>query len=172
MISNVSLHPFLLRDVIRGASLPPARSPLQAPAWDLFLVLASLRRSLYEPASDASLPWFTLKTAFLVMLASGRRGFEVHSFSGSSFDIACEGDGAVFLRFLPEFLARNQVPGVPTPVVLLALTSILGRADDDRLVCPVRVLRFYLQRVRPLRTATQRRLFLSYNSDFAMLVIQ
>ena len=166
-ITDASHNPFLLRDVIRGASIRDARIPRRAPAWDLFLVLASLRRSPYEPASDSSLKWLTLKTAFLTMLASGRRGSEVHSFSGSSSDIAFERDGAVSLRFLPEFLAKNQVPGVPSPIVRLpALTSILGGDDEDRLLCPVRALRFYLQRVRPFRRATQRRLFISYNPDF------
>ena len=166
-IRDASHNPHLLRDLIRGASLRDARRPRRAPAWDLVLVLASLREAPYEPLGRASLKLLSFKTVFLLTLASGRRGSEVHAISGASADIAFEPDGSVSLHFLPEFLAKNQVPGsVPPTLFIPALTRILCPDDADRLLCPVRALKFYLDRTKAVRTQTHRRLFISYNLDY------
>ena len=78
-----------------------------------------------------------------------------------------EPDGSVSLRFLPEFLAKNQVPGEPSPVIFIKpLSSILCPDDEDRLLCPVRALRLYRRRSKPLRAVSQRRLFISLNPDY------
>ena len=91
----------------------------------------------------------------------------MHALSGLSSDVAFEPDGSVSLRFLPEFLAKNQSPGVPSPVILIKpLTSILCPDDEDRLLCPVRALRLYRRRSNPLRAVSQRRLFISLNPDY------
>ena len=101
------------------------------------------------------------------MLASGRRGSEVHALSGHSSDIAFERNGSVSLQFLPEFLAKNQSPGSLSPVIIIpALTSILCDDDEDRFLCPVRALKQYLKRTRPFRGESHRRLFISYNPEY------
>ena len=166
-VQDASHNPHLLRDLIRGATLQDARVPRRAPAWDLVLVLASLREAPYEPLGRSSLKFVTFKTAFLLTLASGRRGSEVHAISGAAADIAFEHDGGASLHFLPEFLAKNQVPGSVSPTLIIpALTRILGPDDADRLLCPVRALKFYLNRTKSLRSQTHRRLFISYNADY------
>ena len=45
----------------------------RAPGWDLAFILESLRGAPYEPLKEASLKALTLKTVFLIALASGRR---------------------------------------------------------------------------------------------------
>ena len=157
----------LLRDLSRGLSLASAMSPRRVPAWDLFLVLVALRLAPFEPLASAELKFLYWKTAFLVSLASARRDSEVHGLSGLARDISWEPDGAVSLRFLPEFLAKNQVPGSPSPTIFIRpLMTILGPDDEDRLLCPVRALRVYLRRSRPLRSPSLRRLFVSYNPSY------
>ena len=85
----------------------------------------------------------------------------------SANDIAFESDGSVSLHFLPEFLA-NQVPGDPSPFILLRpLTSILAPDDPDRALCPVRALCYYLQRLRPLRSLSHRHLFVLHSISYA-----
>ena len=54
----------LLRDVSRGIALQEAISPRIFPAWDLFLVLSSLRDAPYEPFRDCSLKLLSEKTFF------------------------------------------------------------------------------------------------------------
>ena len=70
--------------------------------------------------------------------------------------------------FLPEFLAKNRVPGFLSPVIVIsALTSILCEDDEDRFLCPVRALKQYLKRTRPFRGKSHRRLFISYNPEYS-----
>lgn len=156
----------LLRDIVRGAALSAPRSAKRAPAWDLFLVLASLREPPYEPIHTTSLKLLTLKTAFLIALASGRRCSEVHALSGIPDDVAREPHGAFSLRFLPDFLAKNQSPDAPSPSILIKpLSSILAPDDPDRTLCPVRALRAYRERTKGIRH-NRRRLLLSWNEGY------
>ena len=117
----------LLRDLVRGAALAEAKSPHRIPSWDLFLVLSALRLPPYEPLKQSSLKHLTLKTTFLVSFSSGRRCSQVHALSGLPNDVAFEPDGSMSLRFLPHFLAKNQLPGSPSPVIFVrSLSSILA----------------------------------------------
>ena len=70
------------------------------------------------------------------------------------------------LRFLPDFLAKNQSPDSPSPSILIKpLTSILAPDDPDRTLCPVRALRAYRERTKGIRRG-RRRLLLSWNEGF------
>ena len=152
----------LLRDVIRGASNRDARAPRRLPAWDLFLVLASLREAPYEPLFSSDLKSLTCKTVFLIALASGRRASEVCNLSGLIKDIATQQDGSFILKFLPEFLAKNQDPSDPSPCIVIRPLTDFCPDDPDLKLCPVRSLKRYLKFTRSLRKS-QRKLFISFN---------
>ena len=136
--------------------------------WHLPLVLRYLIKAPFEPARKAHLRDLTRKAAFLVALASGRRCSEVNGLSGIPQDIGYEKDGSISLRFLPEFLAKNQIPGVPSPVInIKELTPFLADPEDaDRLLCPVRILYRYIDRTRTIRHQGQRCLFISHNPGY------
>jgi hypothetical protein len=154
-------------DVIRGVSQREARVPRRVPAWDLGVVLSFLQGSRFEPLSSAPLARVCVKTAFLVLLASGRRASEVTALSGLDSDVALEADGSMSLHFLPEFRAKNQRPGDRSPVILIKpLAWILASDDPDLVNCPVRCLQVYRRRSRRLRALSQRQLFLSLNCDY------
>ena len=57
---------------------------VSVPPWNLDTVLDYLKSRPSEPMRDSTLKYVTLKTAFLVTLASGRRCSEVHALSASS----------------------------------------------------------------------------------------
>ena len=157
----------LLKDVIRGASLAKAQAPRRLPSWDLFLVLSSLKESPFEPLYSSDLKALTLKTVFLIALASGRRASEICHLSGLCQDIAREQDGSFSLRFLPEFLAKNQSPCDPSPVIRIRpLTGFLCSDDSDRKLCPVRSLKRYVRFTRAIRK-NQRKLFISHNPFYS-----
>lgn len=157
----------LLGDVSRALSLQEARAPRRVPAWDLFLVLAALRKPPFEPLADSAFKWLTYKTVFLLALATARRRSEIHGLSGDKQDIAFNPDGSVSLRFLPEFLAKTQDPSSSLPsVTVRSLSDILARDDEDRKLCPVRALSYYLARSNP-RRKNQRRLFISLNEEYS-----
>jgi hypothetical protein len=109
----------------------------------------------------------TVKTVFLITLASCRRVSEVHALSGLPSDVSFERNGDVSLSFLPDFLAKNQVPDDPSPVVKIPnLTQVLCDDDPDRLNCPVRALSIYRERTECYRSTGQRRLFISHNVNY------
>ena len=157
----------IVHDVIRGAAVNRARLAPCVPKWDVFLILAFLREPRFEPLVDATLVNLTYKTVFLVTLATARRISEVNAISGLPSDIAFLPDGSLELRFLPDFLAKNQAPGDDSPVVSIpTLASVTCPDDPDRCNCPVRALRIYRQRTNRNRKG-QRSLFMSLNVHYA-----
>ena len=148
--------------LLKNFALEIPSRPLRLPQWDLSLVLMSLRRAPYEPLASASLHAVTLKTVFLLALASAKRISELQALS---YVVARKRDWlSVTLSFVPEFVAKTEVPGDPAtrlkPVELPALTTILGQRDEDATLCPVRALRQYLSLTEHARPAC-RRLFVT-----------
>ena len=65
------------------------------------------------------------------------------------------------LTYLLEFVAKTDSPTNPLPreFVISSLSAAVGSDDEERLLCPVRALRWYLQRTRSV--SRPRPLFLS-----------
>ena len=55
------------------------KSSRNLPKWNLSIVLNELTKAPFEPMKDTDLKYFTLKTAFLLALASGKRRSEIHA---------------------------------------------------------------------------------------------
>ena len=155
----------ILRSVSRAVSLAEAAVPNRAPAWDLFLVLDHLKGSPYEPMSSPRLQHLTLKIAFLVALASSRRSSEVHAFSGDPKDDSFEPNGGIYLNFLAEFIAKNQIPGSMSPTVMIKKLFCEKTDHLKRLYFPVRALRYYLRRTKESRS-DRRYLLIFYNFKY------
>lgn len=152
-------------DVIKGTALRRASCKKRSPDWDLRLVLDFLVSPRFEPIELSDIQALTWKTSFLVMLAIGRRASEVHALSGLPSDVVRERDGSFTLRFLPEFLAKNQSPGSPSPSVRVVPLSVYAdEVDVDFRLCPVRALRVYVSRTKERRGLGLRRLFLPCNT--------
>ena len=146
------------------------------PDWDLLVILSYLMSDTFEPLESVPLAQLTIKTCFLVMLATARRVSEVTHLSGLPGDVAREADGSITLQFLPEFLAKNQKPETPSPSITIPpLSDIISRTEPDIQNCPVRALNVYRRRTRNIRSPGQRALFLSlnpqYNQDIRVLTI-
>ena len=125
--------------------------------------LWSLCKETYEPLHLASVKDLTLKTVFLLALASSKRCSELHALS---VDPPClrhnEQDDSFSLLLDPCFMAKNQLPSViPEPIFIPSLSITCDRDDRDRYLCPVRALKFYLKRVKATR-GTIKRLFPSF----------
>ena len=149
-----------LSELIRAFELkrPVARS--LTPKWDLSCVLWSLTKAPYEPLDQATLQLLTWKTVFLLTLASAKRRSEIHALSTEDGHLRFNADGSVSLLCQTGFLAKTQLPSVaPSPFSIPSLSLNCGRDDADRTLCPVRALKFYLARVKPLR-GHRKRLFL------------
>ena len=82
------------------------------PLWDLGIVLEALSKPPYEPLLEASLKHLTLKTVFLLGMASAIRHSELQALVFDQKYIQFKPKGAgVTLYFIPEFMMhKNQKP--------------------------------------------------------------
>ena len=163
----ITLDP-VVSAVIKGAANLGHKARVLTPKWDLAVVLNFLKSK--EMAENRFLPLklLTFKTVFLVALASGRRASEISNLSGIVGDISNTKKGALCLKFLPEFLAKNQNPEDPSPHILIPpLSVVVDERSEDLALCPVRALREYRRRTVRLRSPSQRALFVSINLNHA-----
>ena len=120
------------------------------PSWNLSLVLHQLTKAPFKPLREASLKHVTFKTVFLLALGSGKRRSEIHAWQHKN--IRHQSDWSkVSLVPSPSFLSKNQLakegPESVAPVVIPALAPTLDRSlKSDRSLCPIRALRYYLDR--------------------------
>ena len=139
------------------------------PSWNLSLVLHQLTKAPFEPLRDASLKHLTLKTVFLLALGSGKRRSEIHAWQHKN--IRHQTDWSkVSLYPSPSFLSKNQLaregPESVAPVVIPALAPTLDRSlKSDRSLCPVRALRYYLDRTSDTRQGKDL-VFVSFKKGF------
>jgi integrase len=142
--------------------------PVQSmPSWDLALVLRSLTRHPYEPLKKASDKFLTFKTVFLVALATGCRVSEIHALDVSTIRHT-EGHRELHispnLRFLSKTQRALDTQRQLAVVKIKALApSLQEDMVEDRSLCPVRAVRYYLDRTSCHRR-DQNRLFVSYIS--------
>ena len=63
------------------------KSSKNLPKWNLSVVLSELTKAPFEPMKDTDVKHLTLKTAFLLALASGRRHSEIHAWVATMYVI-------------------------------------------------------------------------------------
>ena len=61
------------------------KSSRNLPKWNLSVVLNELTKAPFEPMKDTDLKHLTLKTAFLLALASGKRRSEIHAWVANKY---------------------------------------------------------------------------------------
>ena len=125
------------------------------PSWNLLLVLHQLTKAPFEPLREASLKHLTFKTVFLLALGSGKRRSKIHAWLYKNIRHQ-ENWSQVSLYPSPSFLSKNQLardgPASVAPVVIPALAPTLGKSmAEDKSLCPVRTLRYYLDKTKDLR---------------------
>ena len=139
------------------------------PSWNLSLVLHQLTKASFEPLKEASLKHLTFKTVFLLALGSGKRRSEIHAWLHKN--IRHQSDWSkVSLYPSTSFLSKNQLakegPDSVAPVFIPALAPTLDKSlKSDRSLCPVRALRYYLDRTSDLRQ-NKELVFVSFKKGF------
>lgn len=150
-----------LANLVNSMELERPRSRKVLPQWNLALVLQFLLTDEFEPLAEASLRNVSLKTSFLLAIASARRVSELHAIA---FDQVVFGQEGVSMRLLPGFIAKTQRPGeVSLPICFPSLGDFVGNDLPDRFLCPVRALKVYVDRTKKsgLRKG-RKRLFIPY----------
>ena len=152
-----------LNHLIKGMFLKRPTLRALVPVWSLTSVLETLASAPFEPLHNCSLKYLTLKTVFLVSLASGRRRGAIQALSASRGHLNFLPHGG---RLIPEpaFLAKNQtVDFLPHPIFIPKISSF-SSVGEDKVWCPVRALSWYVERTKAFRTPTQMALFLTHRA--------
>ena len=151
----------VLSELIRSFELQRPVQGSLTPKWDLSWVLVCLQKAPFEPLDKASKLHVTIKTAFLLALATAKRCSEIHALAMDSHHLRFnQSDGSVSFIVQTGFLAKNQFPSVkPDPIVIPNLARTCKRENADRLLCSIRSLKFYLEMTSPYRR-NRTRLFL------------
>ena len=128
------------------------KSSRNFPKWNLSVVLNELTKVPFEPMKDKDLKHLTLKTAFLLALASGKRRSEIHAWVANKVSNLGQWE-KVALFPSSDFIAKTQLPRKGSQSVSLvtipAPTTIVDRQfKEDRTLCPVRALRYYLDQTK------------------------
>ena len=118
------------------------KSSRNLPKWNLSGVLNELTKAPFEPMKDTDLKHLTLKTAFLLALASGKRRSEIHTWIANKVSNLGQWE-TVDLFPSSDFIAKNQLAREGSqsvsPVTIPALTTIVDRQfKEDRTLCLVR----------------------------------
>ena len=118
-------------------------------------MLHQLTNSPFEPINKVSLKHLTFKTVFILALGLGKHRSEIHA--SQNKNIRHQSDWSKVSLYLSlSFLTKNQLakqgPDSVAPVVIPALAPTLDKSlKSDKSLCPVRALRYYLDRTSDLR---------------------
>ena len=137
----------------------------RVPKWNLNLVLNSLTKPPYEPIIDSSLKFLTWKTTFLTAYATAARVSELTALSRKK--VAHDRNWSkMSLTTHKNFIAKNQdltIDSSPRQFEIPALYDFAGPDLPDRLLCPVRAMRYYLHKSDQIRTKEKKQLFISHS---------
>ena len=166
--AKVVLHR-TISDMIASMELQRPRATPVLPQWDLGVVLEALNKPPYEPLREASFKHLTLKTVFLLAMASAGRRSELHALRFDQNYIQFKPKGAgVTLYFSPEFMRKNQKPNqVNDPWYIPAIPT--GKPEFGTPNCPVRALHYYHRYLteHPELRKDRRRLFVPIKDNNA-----
>ena len=137
----------VIRDLLRGWFHKKAVPKPLPELWDLPLVLDYLAGPPFEPMSTSSFRNLTLKTVFLLQLASARRVSWVHSCLSHPAYTRFENGGVTLVPYLR--LDKNQTQSFTPNVVFIP--SLKNLSPDDKVHCPVRALLHYVRRADKIR---------------------
>ena len=116
------------------------KSSRNLPKWNLSGVLNELTKAPFEPMKDTDLKHLTLKTAFLIALASGKHRSEIHAWVTNKVFNLGQWEKVVLFPS-SDFIAKNQLAREGSqrvsPVTIPALTTIVDRQfkEDRTMAC-------------------------------------
>ncbi|XP_067283412.1 uncharacterized protein ighd [Pseudorasbora parva] len=146
---------------LKGARRLNPPCPPSVPIWDLAVVLEAMKGPPFEPLQTATIKLLSLKTAFLLALASVKRVSDLHALSVSPSCLEFgPNNSKVVLKLRHDFIPKVlSTPFRAQVITLLPLPTSQGEQDAN-LLCPVRALRLYLERSSPFRQSD--RLFVCF----------
>ena len=162
-------------DMLRSFKLERPHTVRTEVRWDVSVVLSYLQSPRFTEAA-MSVKSLTLKTVFLLSLALGKRRSELHALQRAS---VCFNTGPVSVTLQPhsKFLSKTHISskgvGALRAVTVPALPEATGNALPT--LCPVLMLKRYIEVTDGFRSPGQRCLFISFvkslDKDFSSQTI-
>ena len=160
--TDIGNHPDIA-SLLANISRDPKTCPTPAPNWNLSLVLDMLTKPPFEPLEHVEDRELTLKTVFLLALASGKRRSELHALRHKVLHKSAWSE--ITFTADPAFIAKTELAsnrGSKTTFSIPALEPLVESEDTpQRMLCPVRAVRIYLRRTEKYR-GDRTKLFLAY----------
>ena len=133
--------------------------------WSINLVLRYLKHGKLAPTALLTKRELTLKTVFLLALATGKRCGEIHALDSEVFKVNDSYD-SVILKPRSDFLSKTHFTsrgaGTFSQVVIPSLISDPSSDLQDHSLCPVKTLQIYRIYSELVRTPEQKRLIISF----------
>ena len=135
-----------IQDIFRSIDINAPRVDRSLVSWNLNIVLQYLMGPPFEPLARASTKNAMRKALFLMIVATSKRVGEIQTYSN---DVGYKRRDMI-LSYLPGFSAKTETEKnkLPRYVQIPSLDNILDKEDKDRLNCPVRALKYYLDRFK------------------------
>ena len=159
--SQVCSDPAIL-ELIRAMELKRPVFLSLTPKWDLAHVLWSFTKSPYGHLDQSSLQFLTWKAAFLLTMASAKPKSKIHALLVETRHLRFNSsESSVTLLCQQEFLAKNQLTSMASKSFKVkSLSKTCGQDDEDSFLCPVRALKFYLNKLSPFEVLGKESSFL------------
>ena len=136
----------------------PAARP-SVPQWDLPLVLDALCEPPFEPLSQASIKWVTIKTALLLALTSAKRSSDLCALSVQADCLILTGDNRkAVLRPNPALHPKVMRKSLKNDTLELRAfhPPPHGQGEErQHRLCPVRALGHYVKCTEKFRSTNQ-----------------
>ena len=133
--------------------------------WDIGLVLHYLKHGKLQFTSKLLPRDLTLKTVFLLALASGKRRGELHALENNLHQMGDNWERLV-LKPRADFLGKTHFStkgqGTFSEIVIPAIDTAKNAEPADIALCPVHTVRVYKQESDKYRSPQQKRLIISF----------
>ena len=161
-----------MKDLFRSFARARPAQTRRVIDWDVTVVSRAFASGQFKDWHSLSDRELTLKTVFLVALASGKRVSELHALSKEVKWTSDNGKLGALLSLLVSFVSKTHLSssgvGAFKPFTIPALDSLVdSRGSPDLLPCPVRCLKYYVARTEKYRKPSQSILFISFQRRMA-----
>ena len=154
----------VFKDLMRSFKRERPKPPKTVVPWNLQLVLEFFSSSKFSDWGAVTNKELTLKTVFLLALASGKRRSELHAFTVADTKLVHGQSPGAMLTPDSAFVSKTQIKtgglGALRPVFIPSLPTEENEAPS--VLCPVESLRQYVSRSNQYRSDQQKKLIISW----------
>ena len=153
----------ILKDLMKGFKRDRPRNQRKVVEWDLKLVLDFFRTGPFKNWEELSDKDLTIKTVFLLSLASGSRRGELHALTRESLQTVHGDREGRSMCPDSSFVSKTHLAtGGLGALKEIFIPSLNTEEEEGNLLCPVKSLDEYVRRSDQYRSPSQKQLFIPW----------